>query len=77
MQRHHIADLWLVAHDQAVEGELVRHNADLHAVAILYTAGQNFFGERILDGFLDHPLQGPCAIGRIIAFFSQQAARRF
>ena len=59
----------------AVEGQtqLVAGNGDLFAV--LDRAGENHLGERVLNGFLDHALERPRAIGRIPALFRQPIAR--
>ena len=51
----------------AVEHEAVLAGGDLHRLAVMDLAGKHHLGERILHIFLDDALQGPRAIGRVVA----------
>src|SRR5919198_2198286 len=48
-----------------------------HRFAVLHHPGEDLLGKRILHMFLDHALQGPRAVGRIIAEVGEPGARRF
>ena len=49
---------------------------DHHRLPISDPAGENLLGEAILHLALDHPLQRPRAIGRIVALVGEPVARR-
>ena len=51
----------------AIEHEPVLGGGDLHRLAVMDLAGEHHLGERVLHIFLDDALQGPRAIGRVIA----------
>ena len=60
----------------AVEGQHVAFARDHDAVAVGDFAGEDHLGHRVLQVALDHPLQGPRAIGGIPALGGQPVARR-
>ena len=52
---------------QAIEGELAVDVVDFHPAALGELTLEKLHGQRILDPLLDHALQGPGAVGRVVA----------
>src|SRR5438270_11029354 len=63
----------LAALDARQEEELVVAGGDAHPGTVGDLAGEDLVGKRILHLALDDALQGPCAVGRIIAPRGQPA----
>jgi hypothetical protein len=62
--------------DLAVEGLAELRRRYLDVVAVLDAAGEDQFGQRVLDIFLDDPLERAGAVGRVVALVGEPVARR-
>ena len=51
-----------------LERKLATEIVDLHAAALIELPLEKLDGQRVLDPLLDHPLQRPGAIGRVVTF---------
>src|ERR1035437_929038 len=57
-------DVLIVPLERKIATEIV----DLHAAALLELPLEKLDGQRVLDPLLDHPLQRPGAVGRVVTF---------
>src|SRR5690606_5272278 len=55
----------------AVKREVAVLDGDLHGLAVVDLAFEDLLGQRVLHVFLDHALQGPRAIGRVVALVAE------
>src|SRR5262245_7682489 len=65
------ADLRCLSHRLAVERQPLLAGRHPHGLAVLDGTGEHHLGERILQIFLDRPLERSRPVGRVGAFVSQ------